>query len=676
MEKALREAILNAVGPALSAEIKRSDHTPFKAWLAGEPVAPVEVLAHASTFAREDGFIVVKAMASTSMVEAALFGVPIDYSSVEIVWRCVSLQHIPADIALAKRLVSTDDRPLIRRIPELTDYAIISLARTDALDAEGRRVTMTRASESTEPLKTALAWFAMDLSLAEPGPPDDFTTRWAERWAARYSDDTDAGLLAFRAYLASARRIGVIQALAPLRDTSIGATSINVEHAAWGVAWDEASRAKVHRVCAELALERARGLAPDSNEHIRWTLLYALHRERILRIPNNEEPVARELLDLFYQKSVDDIAAQLACSIAIKSNRFDPILREALPVMRGPVSPVTRAAYSCVDRPRNLAHLITSEPAGALVALRMLQSPAIRERLPLLDRPVTVSSPRATLPPIPILDDYETNSDLMQDPEIHAAAPRGRNSIRFRSESSPLKTLDYDELTNNPHAVDSPVPTIGAIKQGAAARRSGHFDSGGPNTGDVQVGPPPHSEAPTEFDVLLVTNLPEDKRERADSVLAARLKHPEANIGDLLPVLDEHAALLPQTVQVLAHRLVEAGDPRRAALFFEHAARAEVRSNERSKRYAELGDLWLHALQSVDRALEYYIVSFTCDPTNPSTLQALRDLYLANQQFADLLGVYRVAIQTLREGGDDARIAELENDLRTLQAELSDRSGN
>lgn len=661
MDDSLRQAILKAVGPLLASELERPDATPLRAWLAGEDVLPIEVLTHASTFPKEEGFAVIKALAAMTLVETALFERPIVYEPQEPVWRCVSLQHIPADIALDKRILTTNERPLIRRLPALSDYAIISLARTDALDAEGRRITMSRASSSTDPLKTALAWFAMDLSFSEAGPPDESTIRWAERWSQQFEEDTDASLLAFRSFLSSARRVGVVNALNPLRDTAVGASQMRVLDAAWAVAWDEASRARVHGVCANLALDRARGLDSGSHAHMRWVLLYALHRERILHIPDNEAPVARELLDLFYQKEVDDIAAQLACSIAIKSSRLDPILREALPVMRGPISSVLRVAYSCVDRPRNIRHLITSELAGGLVAMRMLQSPKIRARLPLLDRAVDVAGPRATPAPTPILDDYETNPDLLQDPVFFESDELTPHGTRLVSPSAPIRTLTPAEV-----GASSGEPSESAPRPRKATP--------GPSTGDVHVGPPPPTEAPSEFDVLLVTNLPEDKRERADLVLASRVHHEKTKLSELLPVIDEHASTLPHTVREVAHVLKTQGDLRRSALFYEHAARGEHRRKERAQRYLELGELWRKELQSPDRALEYFIVSFTCDATNRGALSALRDIYLSKKQFMELLGVYRVALNALHQVGADQEIAAVEAELRELQSELSDRS--
>ena len=658
MDDPLRQIRLDALTPSLRAEATSAEATPFTTWLRGGDVRPLQVLSYASTFNRDDGYTVVRAMAAASLMETALCAKPIDYVEHEPTWRCFTLQHIPADIALEKGVISTPDRPLIRRVPEINDYSIISLVRTDALDVEGQRITLQRATESSDPVKTALAWFALDIALADKAGGDENALRWAQRWAQRFEDDTDAPYLAFRTALSHARRGGVLQALEAIRNSPLALAHFTVKDAAWTVAWEEAARARAHDVCADLAIERARDLDPGSQVHMRWVLLYALHQERLLDTRTEENPVARELIDLFYNQDVDFTATLLAVSIASRSAHLEGILREALPMMRSPITPILREAFSWIDRPGTPSALMTVDPAGALVAMRLLHAPEVLKAIPHIAEPRSPLPVRATPAPTPVLDDYETNADLLREPTIYeqsVSSPPARAS----QHSAPMRRLTTSDLSPFEH--EQTQTHTGDRAALRAPDDTPHAKDG------FHSGPPPQSDAPSDFDVLLVTSLPEGKRERADLVLASRLTHPNTQLQSLLPIIDEHAAVLPATVSAVAELLRTANDPRRAALFFEHAARAESRRDERAQRYFELGEIWRRDLQNTERALEYYIVSFTCDATNRAALHALRDIYLQRGQLQDLLGLYRVALQTLRQLGYTQQERELKDELQALQ---------
>lgn len=725
MDDSIRTAILNALNPGLRSELTKEEPTPLTAWFRGEYVPSVDVLAYASTFGREDGYTIVRTMAVVSLIETALLARPIDVAEHEPLWRCFSLQQIPADLALSKDLISSSDRPMVRRLPLLDDYALLTLTRTDSLDTEGQRVAFQRAQDTSDPLKTAIASFAYDLAASEMGPTADTATRWAERWSQRFESDTDAGIFAFRAYASSAKRTGASAALRSLNDSPLASVPLSVRDAAWALAWTEAAEARAHDRCAHLALDRAGQLDPSSHAHMRWVIIYALHRERVSGAPTHEPPVARELLDLFYHKEIASTAGILALSIASRSSRLDPVLREALPVLQTPISTVLRAAYAYIDRQADLTKLIETDAAGALVALRMLQSPDIQGRIPHQNAPIHFPLSRATPPPMPVLDDYETNPDLLVEPSVDDAIPRFGDSMRGRHQPSPFtgpRDHNADEKAPaiaTPHlgetqaiveayalpaeTTDAAILSAGTTTpseetafpeettENLAARRE---TSSSPNATRSTLPHLPPRRTPfasgsftpaanaeeyeplTDLDVLLAINLPDDSRPRADQVLASRILNAPRAIDELLATLDEHALALPESVRAVAQKLRQQGDLRRAVLFYEHAARAENQRDRRSRLYYELGELWRRGLSNDERSLEYYIVSFTCDAANYLALSALRDIYREKRRYQDLLGLYRVALQHARQNDDLPRVQTLEEELLGLQTQLTQMAQN
>lgn len=675
------ESLASYLSPAIASALSRDPGSPLQHWLKGENHDAIALLTYASTLPEDDGYAVGLAAASACLLDSAFQHKPIRLDYAMPLWRTVTQGEIPSAILVPSDGRGPNEIPSpSKTISPFDDYAAVGIARIRALDAPARRILIDRASTSNHPVTAALGWFAYDLCCADKTGIDEAVLRFPSRWACAFPHDEDAAILSFRAYLSAARRVGVIGALDPvIEETRDARPLMSVAEAAGVVAWDEAARAGAHGVCADLALRRARQRPLHSSAQHRWLLLYGFHAEHLPERSVDGPPVARELLDMMYHSETNYVAASLAVSIAARTNRLEAVLRETLPYLRGPTVPMLRAAFGIGDQPRSLKRLATLNAGGALLALRFAYLRQSNSPLQ-LDVPI---APRRTPPPAPILDDFENNEDFLESTfgfedektlpradvtprhpisdtgnEITSTTPTESRPMRARVARSQSTDVRSQHWHDDWHANEK-TDLIGNLAAETTDHHVRRPPSSTPDATDAAyASPQPANASPTDIDVELAAALPDDRRRQADALLGARILV-DTPLDDAFYEAIEHLAkALPITALAAARALHHSHSYRRAAVLYEQVARSTHDRRLRAERYRDLGNLWKLELARPDRAIEYYIVSFTCDPCEETTLLQLGDVYKNLGRYDELHAIYEAAALAAEHAGDMASAAK------------------
>lgn len=668
----------------LSASIRKSlagnQQTPLHLWMHSQCHDSVALLRHASTFAPDEAFSIVVAAAAASLLDAAYEHRPLNVAYAVPLWRSitegqVSVQYL-SDNERGAGIFHDDAPSPMSTISHFDEYVAIGLARTRALDRPAREHLMQLALSSADTNHTALGWFAFDIETGEHRHVDELAQRFPSRWAQTYPDDLDAPIASLRAYLQAARKIGVIGALSPLELDNVG--NLRVADAAWVVAWDEAARANAHGICADLALRRSKQLEEHPELYQRWLLIHGLHEEHKPERSVDSFPVSRELLDLMYHVDKPFVPASLCLSIAAKTNRLAPVLRETLPYLQGPTIPLLQAAFGVGEELESYAALADVNPAGALLALRM-KLRAEHRAAQGTDTPRS----RKTPPPAAILDNFETNEELANGPfefEEELTMPRSDSpSDRLAGES---KFSSLTDLTPQLHSTekkpsgrdeaaqlnrwseewDDELQTNAILPKDFSPRsRTGpHTPSEslrGYRSGD-EVSISTTSE-PTELDIHLAASLPDELRSRADILLARRIEEKRHYSPEFLAALGDQLHLLPESSWFVSQELIRQEQFSSALAWMESIARVTTNRLVRAERYKALARSWADQLQEPAQALEYLIVSFTCAPTDAETLQMLDNIYSSMHRYADLKIAYRTALDVAAHDQTDEALRAL-----------------
>lgn len=675
--------------PGLFESLEAGDDTPLQRWIDGDASDSIALMRHASTFDPEQAFAVVVAAAAASLLDAAAEERPLDLSYAIPLWRSITEGKISVQFLdnAARDLFEGDTPSPARTIAQFDEYIALGLARTNALDHAYRRRLLERALDPEVGTLSSLGFFSYDLEIAAPETMDEQTQRFPARWAETYPEDPDAPIMRLRAYLQGARRLGVLGALTPLEQNPD--ETLRIADAAWTIAWDEAARVGNHGTCAELALRRANAMPPRSISRYRWLLIHGLHEEHIPVRHVEGLPVSRALLDMMYEFEKPFVPAVLCVSIAARTNRLAPVLRETLPYLPGPTHPLLTAAFGVGEAPESLMRIAEINTAGVLLALRMK-----REEERRIAQGLPSKRGRATPAPTSILDDYENNEDLLAggfDFEREATQP---HDTLLRTEStSHIKTPTDALASNTLRSEPTPAPDTGAPHHGLEDRGADYIlwadawdeelptgvrsEASIPPANSVPDAAPAHaqtppngSNTPSALDVALAATLPDELRGRADALLAARLRLVDYLPPEVFQELDGNLPSLPEAAWVGAEQLERRGDLPRAVAWKERIARATSDRLTRAHRYRVLGSMWLDRFREPAQALEYLIVAFTCDPTDDSTLQLLDTSYRALDRPRDLLVAYRTAIDAAKQSSppvDGAIIARWEARLRGLE---------
>lgn len=651
-------SIFERLPAALRDTLSATAESPLHLWLDGICHDSIALLRFASTFSSDDAFAVVVAAAAATLIDAAEQERALDLTYAVPLWRSVtegkvSVQYLQS--AAQEIFGSAAPSPAIT-ISEFDEYIVLGLARTQALDAASRRKLMRSALETPSKGLTAIAFFALDLEASSGIPIDETTGRFGARWAEENSADIDAGILSFRSYLQNARRVGVVGALTPLEQGDTH--TMSVAEAAWVIAWEEAARANAHGICSELALRRANQMPLQSEDRYRWLIIHGLHEERKPARAVEGLPVSRELLDMMYHFEKPYIPASLCVSIAARTNALAPVLREALPFLMGPTLPLLNAAFGVGDGPEDLHSVAEINSAGALLALRMhrAEERKIAQGFPPKQR-------RKTPPPMAILDNYENNQDFLSggfafedEPTLSNARPNEKKeqsnheftdaeTPKRKEESSSHKAIEDRGEDYIQWADEWADDLTTSVNETPTNRRKAAYRANKPpanHSSEIEE----NCHNPTHLDVALAGSLPDELRERADQYLAERIAISDTLSHSLLSELDATISTLPNSAWAASQYLLQQGELSRAVAWMERIARVTSNRLERAARYKELGRLWSTQLLEPAQALEYLIVAFTCEPTDPQTLQLLDDSYSHLKRFDDLRIAYETALES------------------------------
>lgn len=417
--------------------------SPLQQWLDSACYDGAGLLRYASTLAIDDAYAVLLAATVASVIDASVERRPINLHYAIPLWHSLAQGDISTGVFVsdAPDLNVGNDPSQFSGVS--TAHIALGLARGEVLDVEARAQFLQTALEDPTPIHAALVWFCIDRDVQDETTEQSVSSRFLTEWMRAFPEDRDFAIFLLRKYLASARRIGVAGALAPLN--GYDQPTISPKDAAWSIAWDEAARAGAHATCAELALHRARSRKKDRALYHRWLFIYALHAEQRKVRLTNEAPVARELLDLLYEVDDPNIPAQLCASIAARTNRLEPIMREVLPYLKGPTSKLVHRGLDATTRPQAFLELCELGAAGVLLAIRIA-----RKHPKALEAALAYTPAKAALShPTPILDGYETNADFMR--EIFPA----------NAQDSPVNPTDSTQesaSTPTPKAAETPLP--------------------------------------------------------------------------------------------------------------------------------------------------------------------------------------------------------------------------
>lgn len=632
---------------SLQRSLANNASTPLQHWLNANCHDSVALMRFASTFPKDISFSLILAAASATLLDAAKEHRPVRLSYAVPLWRSITEGQVSVQYLnnVAAGIFDNDAPSPVSTIEHLDEHVAAGLARTSALDGPARRHLMKQALKSDDMVHAALAWYSFDLETAAQKNEDDISKRFPMHWAHTYPEDPDTPLAMLRAYLQAARKIGVVGALTPLEQEAT--STLSVADAAWLVAWDEAARANAHSICADLALRRASRLEPQSAHQHRWLLIYGFHEEHKPARHAEELPIDRRLLDMMYHIDTPYIPASLCVSIAAKTDQLEPVLREALPYLKGPTIPLLKAAFGVGDAPVSLGPLADINTAGALLALR-IQRERERHQVAGIEAPIS----RRTPAPVSILDNFETNEELLSgtfafeeetttsQPEAPAEATsdneapaeelhpdRGEQFIRWSEEwDEDLKTEQFSpeyrrHSNNDEHPSTRPTATEDDYESELV------------------------STPPTELDIFLAAALPDDLRRRADRLLTRRLANSNTYDRELLSALDTNIALLPESSWLIAQTLLKQGEHGASVAWMERVASATTSRHSRAARYKALGRCWLNQLQEPAQALEYLVVSYSCLPTDGETIELLDRCYTKLHKESELIAAYRSALR-------------------------------
>lgn len=678
-------------------------HSPLQQWLNASCYDSSALLRYASTHNTQDAYAIILAAAVASVVDAANEERPIDLSYAIPLWHSLTEGRASAGAIIDHPTASSATHTHHASGPVSTAHIALGLSRGKVLNVESGQAILKQAQHAPTPLHLALFWFCIDTDVEEVGANSTSTHRLLSEWIRAFPDDRDLPIFLLRKYLDAARRVGVAGALMPLQD--FPAPQLSIREAAWAIAWDEAARAGAHRTCAELALQRARQLKANVTLYQRWLLIHALHEEHREQRFTADMPVARELLDLVYEFDDPNVPASLCASIASRTNQLKPILREVLPYLKGPTSPLVNASLDANTRPKKLKELSELGTSGALLSLRIAQrNPHTYEAAFHLRTPR-----RESAPAVSILDDYESNHDFMREifsteetiavtstnpAQTAPSTPSETDDTRDASALESDTSRDTDQTnarSGNADIDDTTRPTVGT----EAEDTSTHVEK--PSTEDpsstvdpapattesksldqelkkLSTGPFDHTifatiatdtftdetltasendVEPTVSDVLLAAFLPDALRARADQLLAQRITLRQLEERTFVRAIDERIALLPHSAWMIATLLADRDPPQEAKSWMKRAAEHTEPPALRDERYRRLARHCAQRCHDLSQAVHFLEKSLASNCAADETIALLDTIYTRLGRAGALRDLYTRALHALRDQPDD-----------------------
>lgn len=718
MPSDIEESLLARLPVAIQEALRTDAHSPLQQWLNSACYDAYALLRYASTLRPKDAYAVVLAAAAATGVDAAHNQQPMDEDYAGPLWRSVTEGQVSPAL-----VVDADDSSLPREIPAniqrrslISIHTALGLTRTAAVNDQTRELLLQQAIDLPTAVNTALSWFYLDLDLKQAGKSSAFARKFLTQWARAHPNDPDLSISLLRKYLDSARRVGVAGALAPLEPFT--ERTLSPAEAAWTIAWDEAARAGSHDVCSELAIQRALSMPPSTEVYRRWLFIHGLHEER--RGPRyiTGDPVRQELLDLIYDGPEPSIPASLCGSIAARTNRLNVVLRELLPYLPGPTTPLLRTALDAVHRPECFSELQEQGSAGALLALRtFLAHPEAFD-----SSAITPRTPART----PILDDYESNDEFMQDifasddtlvtdernaegaSPVSVTAPEGsqpptselRDSAAALDDLTPSAEASATQTASATPDDDRPTPPATPDEPHSAPEVEPSTLSGDPpapsaeeavpkRDENVSIGPFDHSifatlpteklsdkalvaaqndAQPTVSDVLLAAFLPTALRRRADELLSQRITTTQLQERSLVRAIEERIELLPHSSWVIAELLLQQDQTREAKSWMKRAVEHTPDPSVRAERYPRLAQYCAQHFHDLNQAIHYLEESLSAAPCEPETIALLDTIYTRVGRPNAIVALYERALHDDHADTLDASIrAKWRNRLEALE---------
>lgn len=724
MPSDIEESLLARLSVAMQEALRTDAHSPLQQWLNSACYDAYALLRHASTHNAKDSYAIVLAAAAATGVDAANQQQPMDENYAGPLWRSVTEGRVSPEL-----IVDVDDSSVPRKIPAnlqrsrlVSVHAALGLTRTEAVNDETRELLLQQAIDRPDAVNTALSWFFLDLDVKQTGKASTFARKFLTKWMRTHPDDPDLSISLLRKYLDSARRVGVAGALPPIDPYT--EQTLSPAEAAWAIAWDEAARAGSHDVCSELAIRRALSMPPSTMVYRRWLFIHGLHEERRGARYITGDAVRRELVDLIYDGSEPSIPASLCGSIAARTNRLEPILREVLPYLPGPTTPLLRTALDAAHRPDCFQELQEQGSAGALLALRIYRRHPEAFDSSAADTAGTTRPPART----PILDDYESNEDFMQaifssedtllsnesenekgahTPPYTASTPE--DTAQPTNEQDPKAGTDSEPLSTSTQSAAAESSTPGVSRPAASAIE----DDGRPSTDtgpipqpvdvsaavgsdsskaqdeNVSLGPFDHSifatlpreelsdkvlvaaqndVEPTVSDVLLAAFLPTALRIRADQLLAQRISSAQLEERSFIRAIEERIELLPNSAWVIAELLVQQDSPRDAKSWMKRAVQHTPDASLRAERYRRLAQHCAQRFHDLNQAIHFLEESLASAPCEPETIALLDTIYTRVGRSEALTALYERALNSDNANALNASIrAQWRSRLEELQ---------
>lgn len=670
---------------SLQQVLENDAHSPLQQWLNSACYDGAALLRYASTLTRDDAYAVILSAAVASVVDAALEGRPVNMHYAVPLWYSLAQGEVTTGIFVG-------DAPTWEPAGETAHFSGIStahialgLAQGKVLDVNARERLLHKAIHDPTPIHSALIWFCIDRDVQGHTPEASQSSKYLTEWMRAFPEDQDFAIFLLRKYLASARRIGVAGALEPLQ--AYDQPTLSPKEAAWSIAWDEAARAGAHATCADLALHRARARKNNRRLYQRWLFIYALHAEQRKIRQTTDIPVARELLDLLYEVDDPNIPAQLCASIAARTNRLEPVMREVLPYLQGPTRALVHRGLDATTRPQAFLELEQQGTAGTLLAIRIARKHPKAFQAARAYTPAKAASSR----PTPILDDYETNADFMREifpadpPETTTSRP---DSAQPSTDSAPTTEPPTKEPTTADPAApaepasqtpeESPPPTASPAPN-APSTDSTSEESTGPfdhtifatltseEFSDKTLVAAPNDAVPEISDVLLAAFLPDALRTRADQLLAQRITPKQLETRPFVRAIEERIALLPHSAWSLAELLATQPAPHKAKKWMKRAAEHTPDPELRAERYRRLAKHSAQQCHDLSSAVSYLEQSLQDAPSAPDTIRTLDTIYTRLGRLDALRTLYVRALESNTPALSKERQAKWKQRLQELR---------